>query len=157
MMLRHWYPINELRHWEQTMDRLGRGFGAPALKDEAEESWAVPVDVVTEGENVVVHASLPGVDPKDIQVTLEEGVLTIRGETTAAEERKEGGYLMRERRTGSFYRALRMPDSVDTAKAEPTYENGVLSITFPKAEAKKAKRLEIKVGKGPKVIEGKKS
>ena len=116
--------------------------------------WAAPVDVVRQGEDVVVRASLPGIDPDDIRVTLEEDLLTIRGE---AKEEGENGYLMRERRTGSFYRAIRLPDSVDAEKAETLYENGVLSITFPQLEAKKAKQLEIKVGNGAKATQGTKS
>ena len=74
-------------------------------------SWAAPVDVVRDGEDVVVRVSLPGIGPDDIRVTLEEGVLTVRGET-GKEREQENGYLTRERRTGSFYRAIRLPDSV---------------------------------------------
>ena len=78
-------------------------------------------------------------------------------DVSEAKEEGDGGYLMKERRTGSFYRAIRLPDSVDADKAETLYENGVLSITFPLLEAKKAKQLEIKVGNGAKVVEGEKS
>jgi HSP20 family protein len=111
------------------------------------ESWSVPLDVVQEGDNIIVQASLPGVNPEDVQVTIEENVLTIKGQTKMEYERKDGSYLMRERRTGSFHRSLRLPDTVDTAKAEPYYEHGVLTVTIPKAEAKKAKQLTINVGK----------
>ena len=109
---------------------------------------AVPLDVVQEGENIVVKASVPGVSPEDIDVSIENDVLTIKGQTKEEREHQEGNYLMRERRSGSFYRALRLPDTVDSDKAQPHYENGVLSITFPRMESKRAKRLQITGGQG---------
>ena len=146
MLLQRWGP-NELRQMQETMNRAWRGFVPPTFDHEM-ESWSVPLDVVQEGDNIIVQASLPGVNPEDIQVTIEDNVLTIKGQTKMERERKDGDYLMRERRTGSFHRSLRLPDTVDTAKAEPYYEHGVLTVTIPKAEAKKAKQLTIKVGKG---------
>ena len=147
MLLQRWDPFNELRQMQDTMNRLWRGF-TPSTFDHEMESWSVPLDVVQEGDNIIVQASLPGVNPEDVQVTIEENVLTIKGQTKMEYERKEGSYLMRERRTGSFHRSLRLPDTADTAKAEPYYEHGVLTVTIPKAEAKKAKQLTINVGKG---------
>jgi len=147
MLLQRWDPFNELRQMQDTMNRLWRGF-TPSTFDHEMESWSVPLDVVQEGDNIIVQASLPGVNPEDIQVTIEENVLTIKGQTKTEREQTDGDYLMRERRTGSFHRSLRLPDTVDTAKAEPYYEHGVLTVTIPKAEAKKAKQLTIKVGKG---------
>jgi len=90
---------------------------------------------------------VPGVKPEDIEVTIEDGILSIKGETTEEHEVKEGEYLMRERRSGSFHRSVRLPDTVDADKAETGYANGVLTIKLPKVEAKKAKRLEVTVGK----------
>ena len=92
------------------------------------------------------NASLPGVHPDDIQVTLEDGLLTIEGETGYEREEQKGDYLLRERRIGRFHRALRLPNSVDAEQAQPGYANGVLTITVPKQEAKKARRLKIKTG-----------
>ena len=109
--------------------------------------WAVPLDVIQEGDSVVVQATLPGVKPADIKVTIEDGVLSISGESKLDREEQNGNYLIRERRSGKFRRVLRLPDSVDAEAAETTYENGVLTVTLPKVEAKKAKRLEVKAGK----------
>ena len=95
---------------------------------------------------------MPGVAPSDIHVSIEDDVLTIKGETASHFENSEGSYLMRERRNGSFHRSLRLPDTVDHDKAEPHYEHGVLTITLPKAEAKKAKHFEVKVAEGPEAI-----
>lgn len=158
-MVQRWYPFAELRRMEDTINRLSRGFGGHGayLEGSEAEGWTVPLDVVEEGDKLVVHASMPGIRPEDIQVSIEDNVLTIKGETRSEGEQQEANYLMRERRAGSFYRAVRLPESVDTEKAESTYDHGVLSIALPKVEHKKAKRLEIKVSSGAKSIEGKKS
>ena len=137
--------MTETRRTDGAVDRMWRGFngwgyifGAPAQR-------AVALDIVDEGETVVVKASLPGISPEDIQVTIEDDVLTLKGE--ASEEREDEGehYLLRERRYGGFHRAIRLPDTVDTENAETAYENDVLTVKFSKQEAKKARQLEVKV------------
>ena len=142
MALQRWEPFRDLRRIEDTVDRFWRGFGV-----EHGGGWAVPLDVVQEGDSIVVQGTLPGVKPEDIKVTIEDGVLNISAETKHEREEQNGNYLIRERRSGKFRRVLRLPDSVDAEAAETTYENGVLTITLPKVEAKKAKRLEVKAGK----------
>ena len=142
MVLRRWEPLRELRTMEDTINRLWRGYGGESA-DPTVECWRVPLDVVREGDKIMVHASLPGVDPENIDVSVEDSVLTITATTNADVEREDGEYLMRERRTGSFHRALRLPDTVDTERIQPGYKNGVLTITIPKAESKKAKRLKV--------------
>lgn len=148
MVLTRWNPYNELRRMREDFGRMWQGnrFMFPD-EDEGMERWAIPLDVFEEGNNIVVKATVPGIKPEDMEVTLEDDVLTIRGQTQAEEEHREGNYLMRERRAGTFHRMLRLPDTVDTERAETMYENGVLTITFPKIEAKKAKRLSIGAGK----------
>ena len=145
MVLQRWYPIADERRIENVLDRFRRGFGRPEYPVVGERTWSVPLDVQEEGDNIVFRASLPGVSPDDIHVATENGVLTIRAETASAGETKESDYLIRERRSGSFYRAVRVPESVDLEKAESSYEHGVLTITLPKEEANKARELEIKV------------
>ncbi len=147
MLIRRWDPFNELRRMQENMDHLWRGV-APSDSAREMESWAIPLDVMQEGDEIVVHASLPGVNPEEMNVSIENDVLTIRGESAGElQERKEGNYLMRERRTGSFHRSLRLPDTLDTGKAQPRYENGVLTIAFPKLEAKQAKQFKVSVVK----------
>jgi HSP20 family protein len=150
MVLQRWDPFTDLRRVQQDMDRLWRGF-LPAADHPEMESWAIPLDVAQEGDNIEVQASLPGVKPDDVQASIENNVLTIKGHTKEEKEHKEGAYLMRERRMGSFHRSLRLPDMVDTEKAQPHYEDGVLTVTFPKVESKKVKQLKVTVGK---VLEG---
>jgi HSP20 family protein len=155
MTLQRWDPFNELRRMQETMNHLWRGFGASTTEGQEMETWAVPLDVVQQGDNFVIHASMPGVNPDNVDVSIEDDVLTIRGQSAHESEHKEGNYLMRERRSGSFYRALRLPDTVDTDQAHPSYEHGVLTITIPRAESKKAKQL--KVSGGGRELEGAKS
>jgi len=147
MALQRWDPFAEMRRFQDHFERrLAPGFpvtGHRAVKN----SWYIPLDAVEEGDDLLVRASVPGVKPEDIEVTIEDGILSIKGETTEEHEVKEGEYLMRERRSGSFHRSVRLPDTVDADKAETGYANGVLTIKLPKVEAKKAKRLEVTVGK----------
>jgi HSP20 family protein len=156
MVLRRWEPFQELRQMQGNMNRLWHSFSSGEGNGQDVESWAIPLDVVQQGDNIVVKATVPGVNPEDIDVSIENDVLSIKGHTKEEREHQEGNYLMRERRSGSFYRALRLPDTVDSDQAQPHYEHGVLSITFPRMESKKAKRLQItrEQGSGGQIIEG---
>jgi len=159
MVLRRWDPFQELRQMQENMDRLWHSFSPGGGEAGNVENWAIPLDVVQQGDNFIVKASVPGVNPEDIDVSVENDVLTIRGQTKEEREHQEGNYLMRERRSGSFYRALRLPDTVDSDQAQPHYEHGVLSITFPRLESKKARRLQITSGQGSQgqIVEGQSS
>jgi HSP20 family protein len=148
MSLERWDPFRELR---SPIGRAGRGWhwgtvGHPVAGTSARvESWRIPLDVTRDGESVIVEASLPGVKPADISVTIDDNVLRISGNTGADDERPEVTYLLSERRTGAFQRSVRLPDSVDAENAHTSYEAGVLTVTLPKLEAKKAKQLTIEV------------
>ena len=137
-------PFAELRRMDAAFNRL---WNTDVRTPEVEGArWDIAMDVIQEGDDLIVHASLPGVEPDDIQVTLEDGLLTIKGETGSESEEQKADYLLRERRFGRFHRALRLPNSVDAEKAQPSYANGVLTVAVPKQEAKKARKLEIKTG-----------
>ena len=148
-MMQRWTPFQDLRQMQDTMDHMWHRFGdaptAPADPPEI-EAWAVPLDVVRSGEDTLIRASMPGVNPEDIHVSIEDNVLTIKGQTAEEHQEGDGAYLMRERRSGSFHRALRLPDSVDPDQVRPHYKNGVLTITIPKAEAKRARHLDVQFG-----------
>ncbi|MDP8921671.1 MAG: Hsp20/alpha crystallin family protein [Chloroflexota bacterium] len=101
------------------------------------------MDVYEEGDNFVVEAQLPGFKPEDIDISVERGTLTIRGQGKAEEERKERNYLVREHRVGSFMRSLQLPRAVDADGAQATFEHGVLRLTFPKAEQHKPHQIQI--------------
>ncbi len=151
MLLQRRNPLtNFLRMPTIMYPSLREGFPAA---DGTINQWGIPLDIVEEDGNILVHASLPGFNPDDITVSVEDDVLTIKGQTEEEHERKEGGYLLRERRSGSFYRSLRLPETVDADKAEPHYENGVLTITMPKVESKKVKHLKVNYEKAPEATE----
>ena len=148
-------PFGEMRRMQENMARMQRRFGGfHGDNHNGFEAWAAPLDVAADGDDFVVRASLPGVAPENIRVSIEDNVLTIRGETASHFESADSSYLMRERRSGSFRRSLRLPDTVAQDKAEPRYEHGVLTVTLPKAEAKRVKQFEVKVAEGPAAIEG---
>ena len=145
MVLQRWDPLVEMRGMEDAINRMWRGLGQRPAEANGGEHWHIPLDVLEEGDDIVVQASVPGVDPSDIEVNVEDGVLTIGGKTATDSEARKGGYLLRERRSGSYHRALRLPDTVDEEQAESSYDKGVLTVRFAKQEAKKARRLEVKV------------
>ena len=143
MVLQRWDPLFDFR---RVMNRHVRATGLARLDNEKRE-WAIPLDVVEEEDEILVRASIPGVKVDDIDVSIENRVLTIKAETKTEAEHKEGGYLVRERRSGSFLRSLRLPETVDADQAKTSYNDGVLTVNLPKAESKKAKHLKIVAGK----------
>jgi len=153
MVMQRWDPLRELRQMDETMNRLWRGFGgAPA----STEDWNIALDVVQRPDQIVVKASIPGVKPEAIELAIEDNILTLRADRKPDFEDEKSVYLVQERPTGSFYRALRLPETVDSNKVQSTYENGVLTIVLPKAEEKKKKQIKIQIGSGSKAIEAKK-
>ncbi len=146
MVLQRWYPEIGFRRTDDRIDRFWRGFGLGGPVSLRTAYPSLPLDVEETDDAIIVRASLPGVGPDDIEVTTENGVLTITGESKSEEEEtKNGGYIIRERRAGKLHRALRLPDSVDAENAESNYEHGVLTVTLAKEPAKKAKRVEVTV------------
>lgn len=142
MVMQRWDPFKDVRQMEDMMNRFWRV--NPSYR-EGNEDWHILLDVIQKKDDIVVKASIPGVKPEGIRVTVEDNVLTVKAERKPEAEGNDVVYLIQERPTGSFYRALRLPETVDTSKIESEYENGVLTITLPKAEEKKPKHIEIKV------------
>jgi HSP20 family protein len=105
--------------------------------------WAPAVDIKEEPDRFVIHADVPGVDPKDIEVTLDNGTLTIRGERKLETEEGEKDYRRVERLYGRFYRRFALPDTADPEKVKATGKNGVLEILIPKQAAVQPKRIEV--------------
>lgn len=108
----------------------------------------VRFDVADTDNALELSAELPGIEEKDVELTLVDGVLTIKGEKKAETETKEKDYYFSERRYGSFVRSLRLPDSIDESKIKATFDKGVLRVTLPKRADAKAKKKKIAIGKG---------
>lgn len=119
----------------------------------AQMSWGVAVDVAETDGEFVLKASVPGIDPDDIEITLTDNVLTIRGEIQEEKDVEEESYHICERRFGQFSRSVTLPTQVDADKVDATVENGVLRVTIPKAEAVKPRRISVKPTTEKKVIE----
>jgi HSP20 family protein len=143
--------------WEE-FDRLfEEPFAMSQRQEEWPGTWGLALDVAEKENDFVVTASLPGVNPDDIDITLTENSLTIKGEMRKDETIEEENYHMRERRYGSFQRTLTLPTPVDAENIQADFENGVLTVHLPKTEAVRPKRISVKAnGQEQKVIEGQK-
>lgn len=132
-----WTPMNNVGLFNE----FNRLFEQPTRT--VARDWHVALDVAENDDSYIVKATLPGINPDEIEIILEDDVLTLKGETQNEEEIEEAKYHLRERRFGSFSRSIRFPVSVNGDAVEATYSNGVLSLDIPKAEAVKPKRITI--------------
>ena len=154
MNIVRWEPFRELVSLRDAMDRLFEdSIVRPGrLLRSVTGVQAIPLDVYQTQDQVVVKAFLPGVKPDEVELTITGDTLTIKGETKAEEVKPEDCFCQ-EITYGSFVRSITLPGQLQTGKAEAKFENGVLTVTIPKAEETKPKSIKIDV-KG--VIEGKK-
>lgn len=148
MAMDRWEPLRDMMNLRDTMERLiQENFARPAGSILPAMRGAVAMDVVEKGDSFEVRASLPGIKPEDVHIMVQGDRLTIRGETTSDEERKgdqkEDNWILRERRSGSFYRSITLPSQLDAERAKARFENGVLILDIPKAETAKARRIPI--------------
>jgi HSP20 family protein len=141
-----WKPFREVSRLHREMDRLWDDFFGPARKAfrPLEAEWAPAVDVSETADKVVIKAEVPGMEAKDIDISLSGDVLTVKGEKKSEREEKKESYHLVERSYGSFTRSLRLPAAVEADKIQANYKRGVLTITCPKKEEAKAKAIEIK-------------
>ncbi len=147
--IKRWEPLFDLRTIRDEMNRMFDSFLADwgRWPFSAREGVRTPaVDVYETDDAVVVKAEVPGIPKENLEVTVEEGALTIKGETSSEEEVKEENYYRRERHWGRFERTIPLPEGVEIDAAEAKFENGLLEIRVPKpeAEAKKKTKIEIK-------------
>jgi HSP20 family protein len=136
-------PVGEMNQvFDNMLGGLMRRSGGQQRSEVAE--WAPAIDVVTENGDLVVKAELPGVKQEDVDITLQDNVLTVSGQRKAEQEEERGGYYVRERRYGSFSRSLTVPEGVDESKIHARYENGVLKVTIEgAAQVQEPKRIQI--------------
>jgi HSP20 family protein len=144
------YVIQESRRYD--MNLIRRDFTMPDLfnvdrwfDDIFDTGAALPaVDVRETEDSYLMEVELPGLTEKDVDVKLENNLLTISSKKEEKKEEKKNGYLLRERKSSSFARSFVLPDEVDREKIDAQFKNGVLSIAFPKAPAAKPKTIEVK-------------
>ena len=131
---------------DQLMNRLFDGRAFPRLGEaEVAAAWVPTVDIKEEAERFVIHADVPGVDPKDIEVSMEDGVLTIRGERKGESREEQDGWKRVERVSGQFFRRFTLPDTADAEGISATGANGVLEVIIPKQARVKPRKIEVKV------------
>jgi HSP20 family protein len=154
MAIVRWEPFRDLAGLQERMNRLfeeslrTRGTGSGQEEDWAlGGSWAPPVDIYEHEGNIVLKAELPGIDPKDVELRVENNVLTVRGQRKLEEEVKRDNYHRIERAYGVFTRQFTLPTTVDAEKIKADYKEGVLKIVIPKREEAKPKQITINVGK----------
>lgn len=141
-----WRPFREIDRIRREMDRLWDSFfeRRPARVEEVSE-WFPSLDVSETATDYIVKVEVPGIDPKDIDISLMNNLLTIKGEKKQEKEEKDENYHLIERSYGSFTRSIRLPSQVQSDKINATYKNGVLRITLPKTEEAKKKEIKIQI------------
>ncbi len=154
-MIERYEPARQMMSLRQMMDRLLEDAFIVPRGGQMPTQESASLNVYEEGDNLIVDVQMPGVRPEDVEITVEGGTLTIRGQTKAEQERKERNYLVREHREGTFVRSLRLPDTVDLDRAQATFDNGILRLTFPKSAQAKPRRIAITAG-GQKAPSGQK-
>lgn len=136
MAIIKWTPFDGM------MDEFFEGGRWPTMHG---HGFALAMDVYEDNDNIVVEAPIAGVKPEDVNVEVEDNVLTVSGTVEHKSEVDEKNYYRKEVRAGSFYRAVALPKPVKGDAATATFENGVLKITIPKAEEAKPKKIAIKI------------
>ena len=129
---------------QRHLDRaLGETQGLSDGADAARVSWIPHVDIREEAERFVVAADVPGVEPKDIEITADKGVLTVRGERSSQKNATADGYERVERATGTFLRRFTLPESADAEAIKATHVNGVLELSIPKRPQEQPRRISV--------------
>jgi len=153
MAIVRWEPFRDLVGIQDRMNRIFDEAFRGAGRSGAEEDWALggnwapPVDIYEHEGNLVLKAELPGIDPKQVDVRVENNVLTLQGERRFESEVKREHYHRVERAYGSFSRSFTLPNVVDTANIKAEFKDGLLRVTLPKREEAKPKQIQIAVSK----------
>jgi len=157
MAIVRWEPLRELSTLQNEMNRLfSTAFDAPAPSNGggAARRWLPAMDLVETDDHFVLRADLPGLGEEDVNIEVEDRVLTISGERKAEHETTKEGYHRVERAFGAFSRSLTLPEGVDPEGVAASFDRGVLEVRIPKPEEKKPRKITIDVGAGQKTIEG---
>jgi HSP20 family protein len=152
-VLARWDPFRDLSVLQDRMNRLFQDFTPRGEQELTAGNFVPPVDIYEDEHNITVKTELPGVDPKDVDVRVENNTLTIKGERKFEKEEKEENFHRIERRYGTFVRSFTLPNTVDTENVKADYDNGVLKVQL--AKRAEAKPKQIKVNIGQKTLEGK--
>jgi HSP20 family protein len=159
MALIRWEPARELATIQSEMNRLFNTFFEPASATNGHSTatprrWIPAMDLVETDGDFVLRADLPGLTEDDVNIELEDNVLTVSGERKAEHEERKEGYYRLERSSGTFSRSLTLPEGVDPDGVKASFDRGVLEIRIPKPEQRKPRKVTISAGGGaPQTIE----
>jgi len=148
--LRKWEPFRELSNIQKEMDdlfrRVFRSMTSPTLlRKELKGEWYPVFDCYTKDNKLVLHADLPGMDAKDVDISIVGNTLTIKGERKGEVEEKKGEYLFHETSYGAFERSFTLPEGADTSKVHATYKSGVLELTMPVKALERPKKVKVSI------------
>jgi HSP20 family protein len=154
MAIVRWEPFRDLASLQERMNRLfdesvRTRSGAAGQDDDwaLGGSWAPPVDIYEKDGNIVLKAELPGIEPKSVDIRIENNTLTLRGERNLEQDVKREHYHRVERAYGQFTRSFTLPNTVDTEKIKAEYKDGVLSVRLPKHEEAKPKQIQVDIAR----------
>jgi HSP20 family protein len=159
MALIRWEPARELATIQGEMNRLFNAFFEPSEQTSGQNGtlrrWIPAMDLVEAGDDFVLRADLPGLSEDDVNIELDDNVLTISGQRKAEHEEHKEGYYRVERASGSFSRSLTLPDGVDPERVQASFDRGVLEVRIPKPEQGKPRKVTISAtNDASKTIEG---
>lgn len=139
-------PFANLHGLRRQMDEVFNRSLSSFFDDGTEtmSSWAPAMDVLERENEIVLRAELPGLSEQDVEITVENNTLSLRGEKRFEEEENEGAYRRVERRYGSFYRSFSLPSTVDRDRIDASFKNGVLEVVLPKVEQAKPRKIAVK-------------
>jgi HSP20 family protein len=156
MAIVRWEPLREFSTLQNEMNRLfNTVFDAPTTTGNggSMRRWMPAMDLVETGDHFVLRADLPGLGEQDVNIEVEDRVLTVSGERKAEHEISKEGYHRVERAFGSFSRSLTLPEGIDPESVTASFDRGVLEVRIPKPEQRKPRKISIGVGDSPKTIE----
>ncbi len=144
-----WHPVSdfasEFVNMQREIDRMFDRFRGGMQDDGSATAWLPAVDITENADAFVVNVEVPGIKKNDVKISVQNGVLTVRGERKQEEESQGETYHRLERSHGVFQRSFTLPTSVKSDKIDAAYNDGVLTITLPKAEEAKPKEIEVKI------------
>jgi HSP20 family protein len=145
MSVSRWDPFQDLQSFRDEMNRtLSRWFSREEGDEPTMRRWVPALDVTESKDAYHIDVEVPGVNPEDINVTVDRGMLTVQGERRSEEEKSDRSYHRIERRYGMFRRSISLPGDVDPSRVQATYDNGVLRLEVPKTDGGQPKRIEVK-------------
>jgi HSP20 family protein len=154
MAIVRWEPLRELSTLQNEMNRLfGTVFDTPANGPATMRRWMPAMDLIETDDHFVLRADLPGLGEEDVNIEVEDRVLTVSGERKAEHEVSKEGYHRVERAFGKFSRSLTLPEGIDPEAVSASFDRGVLEVHIPKPEQRKPRKISIGVGNAPKTIE----